>query len=404
MTWRFNSLPDYAFPRLRALLNGIAPGADEIGLSIGEPQHAFPDFITDILHEHKSEYGKYPPIDGTPALRLAAAAWLERRYHLRADFIDPGRHILPVNGTREGLFMAALALAPEQKDRPLDAAVLIPNPFYQCYAAAALAISAEPIYVPATKETGFLPDYASVAPEILARTSLAYICSPANPQGAVADLTYWTKLLELARTYDFMIIADECYTEIYDRVPPTGILQAVAQDGHLSADDSPLNRVMAFHSLSKRSNAPGLRSGFAVGGRQAIAQFKRLRSYGGAPSPLPVCAAAAAAWSDDTHVTHSRALYREKFDAAEHIFGARLGFYRPGGGFFLWLDVSETGLNGEEAALKLWRQGGIKVLPGAYLSRESESVNPGASYLRLALVHDLATTTEALTRVNQILR
>ncbi len=403
MSWRFQSLPDYAFPRLRALLDGITPGADEIILSIGEPQHAFPNFITEVLHEHKSEYGKYPPIDGSPALRVAAAHWLERRYRLPSDFIDPDRHILPVNGTREGLFMAALALAPDFNARDGRAAVLIPNPFYQCYAAAALAINAEPVYAPATRETGFLPDFASMAPETLARTSLVYICSPANPQGAVADLDYWTKLLELAHIYDFMIVADECYAEIYDGAPPVGVLQAMAQEKSSRPDKPSFNRVLAFHSLSKRSNVPGLRSGFAVGGGQAISQFKRLRSYGGAPSPLPVCAAAAAAWRDDAHVAQSRALYREKFDAAEKIIGERFKFYRPPGGFFLWLDVSETGLTGEEAAVKLWRQAGVKVLPGAYLSRESAGVNPGASYLRLALVHDLETTKQALTRVTQIL-
>ena len=403
VSWRFQSLPEYAFPRLRSLLNGIPPGADEIVLSIGEPRHAIPEFITDILHEHKSEYAKYPPIDGTPALRQAAADWLGRRYQLPPDLIDPDRHILPVNGTREGLFMAALALASQQSHNAPQAAVLIPNPFYQCYAAAALAINAEPIYVPATRETGFLPDYAHVAPEILARTSLVYICSPTNPQGAVADMAYWTQLLELAHTYDFMIIADECYAEIYDDTPPMGICQAVARENHPSPDESSLNRIIAFHSLSKRSNVPGLRSGFAVGGSHIIEQFKRLRSYGGAPTPLPVCAAAAAAWADDTHVTNSRTLYRAKFDAAQNILGTHLGFFRPPGGFFLWLDISSTGLTGEEATVKLWQRGGIKVLPGAYLGRECAGINPGASYLRLALVHDLATTKEALSRVNQIL-
>jgi len=396
-SWRFQSLPAYAFPRLRALLNGVEPGAPVIDLSIGQPAHAFPDFITEILHAHRHEYALYPPIDGTPELRRAAAGWLARRFALPTDYIDPDRHIVPVNGTREGLFMAALALTPAPGANQETQAVLIPNPFYQCYAAAALAVNAQPIYVAATKATGFLPDYSALAPEILARTSLVYMCSPANPQGAVADRAYWTRLLDLAQSYDFQIIADECYAEIYDRKAPTGILQAAAED------PSRLDRLMAFHSLSKRSNVPGLRSGFAVGDAGNISRFKRLRSYGGASTPLPVCAAAAAAWDDDEHVAASRALYREKFEAAATIFGTRLGFFRPPGGFYLWLDVSQTGLTGEAAARALWRQGGVKVLPGAYLSRESGGVNPGAHYLRLALVHDLATTREALTRVNRIL-
>ncbi len=401
--WTFDSLPVYPFARLRSLLDGIPPGAEPVSLAVGGPNHPFPDFITRVLQEHSSGYGRYPPVDGTPDLRRACRDWLVRRYHLPEDLIDPERHICPVNGTREGLFLAALTLAPGARAGETPPAVLIPNPFYQCYAAAALAIGAEPVYVDATRETGFLPDFAHLPPAILARTVVAYLCSPANPQGTCARLEDWQALLDLADAHDFCIIADECYGEIYDREAPAGILQAIAAR---PAKDRAgmMERILGFHSLSKRSSVPGLRAGFAVGGAAAMDRFKLLRSYAGSTMALPVCAAAAAAWNDDAHVAANRALYRQKIDLAESIFGTRLGFYRPPGGFFLWLDVSTIGLDGEQAAREVWRQGGVRTLPGAYLSRSGAQGNPGASYLRLALVHDLDVTEKALTRVNQILR
>ena len=412
--WRFGQLPDYAFPRLRALLDGIEPGAPEISLAIGEPQHPLPVFIRDILAREVDGFGRYPPNDGTPEFRQAACDWLQRRYGLDAGFLDPHAQLLPLNGTREGLFNAALAVVPEQK-RGAKPTVLMPNPFYQCYAAAALACSAEPVFVPAMKQTGFLPDFASLDTDLLARTAAIYVCAPANPQGTVADLKYWTTLLKLALEYDFVVMADECYAEIYDVAPPIGSLEAAqkicAQDG----TDDVMEHLLSFHSLSKRSNLPGMRSGFVVGGRAVMERVRRLRTYGGAPSPLPVYAAATVAWSDDDHVKANRALYRPKLDSAERILGGRFGFYRPAGGFFLWLDVSETGLSGEQAAVKLWQEGGIRVLPGLYLARDMSpgalgapkelktAINPGASYLRLALVHDQETTEKALISVNQIL-
>jgi N-succinyldiaminopimelate aminotransferase len=280
-----------------------------------------------------------------------------------------------LNGTREGLYNACIALSPESKNgkKPV---VLMPNPFYQVYAVAALTVGAEPCYVPATAATGFLPDYAALPADVLDRVTVAYICSPANPQGAVASRAYWTQLLALAEKHDFVIFADECYSEIWRSAPPVGVLD-VAQS--VGADPE---RVFSFHSLSKRSNLPGLRSGFVAGGRKGIAEMRKLRSFAGAPLPLPLQKVSEACWRDDAHVAASLALYQEKFAAADAIFSGLQGFECPEGGFFLWLPVHD----GEEAALKLWRETGVRVLPGAYLSREANGENPGKAYLRVALV------------------
>ncbi len=388
---RIDGLPDYPFARLRQLLDGIAPpaGLEPVTMSIGEPRHPPPAFVGRVLHDHRDRYGSYPPIAGTPGFRAAAAAWLERRYDLPEGMIEADRHVLPLNGTREGLFMAALVAVPEEKagGRPL---ALIPNPFYQCYFGAALAAGAEPRLLPARAGDGFLPDFAGLDEAVLARTAVAYFCTPANPQGAVADLAYLCDLVGLARTHGFALLVDECYAEIYDRDPPPGTLAACAALG------GDMSNVLVFHSLSKRSNLPGLRSGFAAGDPDLVARFLKLRSYGGAPSPLPVYEAAAAAWRDERHVEASRARYRRKLDLAEDRLGGRFGFYRPAGGFFLWLDVGD----GEAAARRLWSAAGVKALPGAYLARDDgDGGNPGASYLRLALVDDEATTAEALDRV-----
>jgi succinyldiaminopimelate transaminase len=386
---RFEQLPPYAFPRLRSLLDDIEPGKPEINMSIGEPKHPFPDFIAKALVENQSDYGRYPPTGGTPQLLQAITNWLARRYQLPAGMITPDRNILPLNGTREGLFSVCLAIVPASSGpRPL---VLIPNPFYQCYAAAAVAAGADPVYAPATAENGFLPDYPSLGEEILDRTAAVYICSPSNPQGTVASIEYWRTLIELSKRHDFVILADECYAEIYLDAAPVGVLEAAASDGP--------ERVLAFHSLSKRSNAPGLRSGFVAGDAELITRYRQLRNYGGAPNPLPVQAASAIAWSEEAHVEQNRTLYRQKFDLAQTKIGDRFDFYRPEGGFYLWLNVGD----GEEAAARLWRSAGVKTLPGRYLARDQvegdPSSNPGAPFLRLALVNDFETTQEALDRI-----
>jgi aspartate/methionine/tyrosine aminotransferase len=293
---------------------------------------------------------------------------------------------MALNGTREGLFNAAVALCPETKAgaRPV---ILMPNPFYQVYAVAALAMGAEPVYVPATAATGHLPDYAGLPADILNRTAIAYLCSPANPQGAVAGRDYLADLLALAEKHDFRLFADECYSEIWRSAPPPGALAVAAQTG------TDPERVAVFHSLSKRSNLPGLRSGFVAAGPASMARLRQLRSFAGAPLPLPIQHVSTACWQDEAHVTASRALYQQKFADAGAILAGLQGFSVPEGGFFLWLPVPD----GEAAALKLWRETGVRVLPGAYLSREVNGENPGTGYIRVALVAPRTETQRGLT-------
>ncbi len=386
---RFSNLPEYAFPRLRKLLDAYPAGGSVIHMSIGEPRHAFPAWVGDEIAAALEGMGRYPPNDGTPELQTAIARWIARRYDVT---VSADRQVLPLNGTREGLFNACLALCPETKGgkKPV---VLMPNPFYQVYAVAALAVGAEPVYVPATEATGDLPDYASLPPEILDRTAIVYLCSPGNPQGAVADAGYWDALLALAEKHDFRILADECYAELYRDTPPPGALEAVARTG------TDPERVTVFHSLSKRSNLPGLRSGFAAGGPASIAAMKQLRNYAGAPLPLPLQAVATRAWGDEAHVEENRALYRAKYAMADEILGDVPGYRAPQAGFFLWLPVED----GEAAALKLWRETGVRVLPGAYLAREVDGVTPGADRLRVAMVAEEQEMRDGLMRLRSCL-
>ncbi|MEM1361587.1 MAG: aminotransferase class I/II-fold pyridoxal phosphate-dependent enzyme [Pseudomonadota bacterium] len=380
---RFTDLPAYAFPRLRALIEDHPPGGALVKMSIGEPRHAFPPWIMDIIESHAEGFGRYPPNEGTPGLRAAFTDWLHRRYGVRKD---PDTEVMPLNGTREGLYNVAMALCPESKIgvRP---AILIPNPFYQVYAVASMSIGAEPVYLNATAETGHLPDLSALTPELLNRTTLFYLCSPANPQGAVADASYWSDLLGLAEKHDFIVAADECYSEIWRDRPPIGVLQAASD---LKVDPE---KVVAFHSLSKRSNLPGLRSGFVTSGPANIARIKSLRNYAGAPLPLPLQYAAEKVWQEETHVAESRALYAEKFDLADRILGNHVPeFQTPQAGFFLWLPVED----GEAATLKLWRETGVLTLPGAYLARDTDHGNPGQGYIRVALVASEAETDRGL--------
>lgn len=387
---RFSALPEYAFPRLRTLLRDVPPGGPELAMTIGEPKHPMPPILAETVAAHAGEFALYPPNDGTPELRAAIADWVRLRH---GAAIDPETQVIPLNGTREGLFNAAIALSPETKaGRP--PVILMPNPFYQAYGAGALAAGAEPVMVPATAATGFLPDYASLPGEVLDRTTLCYLCSPSNPQGAIASRAYWRELIALAGKHDFRIIADECYGEIYRGDPPPGGLAMAAEAG---ADPE---RVLIVQSLSKRSNAPGLRSGFAAGGPKSIAALRRLRAYGGAPLPLPLQRAATALWRDEAHVEANRALYRAKFDLADRILGNFPGYVSPVAGFFLWLDVGD----GEAAAVRLWRETGVRVLPGGYLGRAGEDgVNPGAAYVRVALVAPEAEVARGLEAIRAVL-
>ncbi len=393
---RLSALSDYPFDRLRALLGGVEPpaGVAPLVLSVGEPRHPPPAMVRAAIDENAALWGKYPPIDGTAEFRAAVAGWLDRRYALPAGTIEPDRQILPVAGTREALYLIA-SVAAARDERGGAPCVLMPNPFYQVYQGAAAMRGAEPVYLEATRANGFLPDLDAIEAGVLARTALMYLCSPANPQGAAAGLDYLSAAIELARRHDFLLVVDECYAEIYDRTPPPGALRACAGLGGSCAN------VVVFHSLSKRSSVPGLRSGFVAGDQNVIAAFRKLRDFAGASVGLPILAASAALWRDDAHVEENRRLYRAKFDLAERLLAGRFGFYRPDGGFFLWLDVG----CGERAAYELWRRAALRVLPGGYLGRAAPGggANPGAAFIRVALIDDLESTEDALRRLLNVL-
>ncbi len=370
---RFANLPDHAWPRLRALLDSHAPGGEAVNLAIGEPRHAFPGFVTGTISAHAGDLGRYPPNHGSSELLSAISAWIGRRFGV----VLGEDRLMALNGAREGLFSASVALCPEAVAgrRPL---VLIPDPFYQAGTAGALAAGAEPVFLPATRETGFLPDLDAIGRDVLERTAILHVCSPANPQGAVASRGYWKAALALAEKHGFRIFADECYSEIWRFERPVGALEVAAETG------SDPERLLVFHSLSKRSNLPGLRSGFVAGGARGIAEVRRLRSYAGAPLPGPIQQASARIWGDEEHVEASRQRYARKFEMADRILGGVEGFASPPAGLFLWLPVPD----GEDAALLLWREAGVRVLPGAYLASGRNGANPGAGYIRVAMVAD----------------
>jgi N-succinyldiaminopimelate aminotransferase len=393
---RLDELVRSPFQRLTLLLEGLAPGAAPIDLSLGEPKALTPPFLGPTLQQHLSEFGRYPPIKGIPALRQAIAEWIGRRYPTLAGQVDPERHVLPLNGSREGLFSAIFpALA--RKPYVTAPAVLIPNPFYQAYAAAAAASGAEPIFLPSTAATGFLAELEAIDEALLERSVALYLCSPSNPQGAVESPAYLARAIALARRFDFLLFADECYSEIYSGTPPPGALETAY------AETASFANVVVFQSLSKRSGLPGLRSGFVAGDTDFIASFGRFRNVACPQVPLPVQHVSVKAWGDEEHVEKGRALYRENFDLADAILAGRYDYRRPGGSFFLWLNMAVFG-GGEAAATTLWKGCGVRVLPGAYLAQaEPDGTNPGRDYIRVALVHDRDTTREALTRIVGIL-
>jgi succinyldiaminopimelate transaminase len=387
-------LADYPFDRLRALLDRTAPAADlaPIVLSVGEPRHRPPPLVADVLAQHAAEWGRYPPVDGTPDFRRAVVEWLDRRYQLPAGLVDPDRHVLPVAGTREALFLIAqIATRPRADTAPV---VLMPNPFYQVYFGAAVFARAQTVFLSSTTASEPMFEPSALDRATLDRTALLYLCSPSNPEGYVADLETLRRAVDLARAHDFVLCVDECYADIYDTVAPAGTLSACASLGR------GLDNVIVFHSLSKRSSVPGLRSGFVAGDARIIDAFRRLRTFGGASVPLPVLAASAALWRDDAHAEDNRVRYRAKFDTAERLLAGRFGFRRPSGGFFLWLDVG----CGERAARTLWADAALRVLPGAYLARScADGSNPGAKHIRVALVDDEAITEDALRRLRNTL-
>lgn len=385
------------FTRIRRLLDGVEPGmAPQIEMMVGEPREVMPSFVPDKMVEARATLAKYPPIRTSEELRNTIGAWIERRYGI-AGSIDALRHVHPLNGSREGLFFAVLPAVGRKvvEGRPV---VLLPNPMYHAYLGATYAANCEPVFLDATAETGFLPDLDELEkqPDVLARTVAFYLCSPANPQGAVATPDYIRKALALARQYSFMLFFDECYSEIYTREAPVGGLQVAA------GTPEGFKNIIVFNSLSKRSNLPGLRSGFAAGDADFLETFAEIRNLTAPQMPGVVQHASVAVWSEEQHVGVIRQAYRAKFDVCDEVLGARFGYKRPAGGFFLWLDMSHLG-GSVPATVTLWKRCGVKVVPGAYLAQpNARGVNPAEQYIRVALVHDVATIREALQRVVSI--
>lgn len=391
MTPYLQQLQPYPFEKLAALKQGIAPPADKahIALSIGEPAHATPHLIQEALLTHLHGLSNYPTTKGIAELRQTIAAWLTRRFGLPEGLLNPETQILPVSGTREALFSFAQCLI----DRSTDPIVAMPNPFYQIYEGAALLAGAEPYFLNTTKETGYLPDFENVPEAVWRRCQLLYICTPGNPSGAVIARESLIELLALAEKYDFVIASDECYSELYDdeNHPPPGLLEAAAAIGNTA-----FKRCVVFHSLSKRSNAPGLRSGFVAGDADILRDYFKYRTYHGAAMPLPTQHASIAAWRDEQHVVENRRRYREKFAAVLDILGGVCALQKPPGGFYLWLP---TPIDDALFAQRLFAQQNVTVLPGSYLSRSFAGIDPGRNHARIALVAPLDECIEAAQRI-----
>ena len=390
-------LSPYPFPRLRALLGDGPPGKPPIDLSIGEPKHAVPPLAVETLAAHAADWNRYPPPRGTPELRAACANWLGRRFALEGALVDPERAVLPLSGTKEGLFACGLLLGggtdgtgqPGRPDRPLAA---MPDPLYPVYEGAARFGGLEPVFLaPPDMQSGvFSPD--SLDPALLDRLTLLFLCNPSNPQGGVLGPEGLARLVDLARRHGFVLVSDECYADIYRDAPPPSVLQVAGGS---------LENLLVFHSLSKRSNAAGLRGGFVAGDPRLIDAMANMRNYAAAGMPLPVQAAAAALWDDDAHAAENRALYNQKFAAIGQVLSGRIAHRVPPAGFFLWLDLAGSRFaDGEEAALTLWREQGLKLLPGAYLAQGGAGrASPSAAFIRLAIVQDRPLIEQAMERL-----
>jgi N-succinyldiaminopimelate aminotransferase len=394
MNPNLDKLQSYPFEKLRDLFAGTTPPADlaEIKLHIGEPQHPTPQLVKDKLVASLAGLASYPTTNGSDALRQSIADWIARRYGIPAP--DAASQVLPVNGSREALFAIAQAvIAPRKHSQPV---VISPNPFYQIYEGAALLAGARPFFLNQTPANDFRMDWASVPEEVWQDCQLVYVCSPGNPTGKVMQLDEWRTLFELADRHGFVVAADECYSEIYfdEAKPPLGGLQAARQLGR----DDYRNLVM-FSSLSKRSNVPGMRSGFVAGDAALLKKFWLYRTYQGCAMPPPVQAASAAAWADEAHVRDNRRLYVEKFERVTPLVARHLRTAKPDAGFYLWADVSPTGLSDTEFARELRRQYNVTVLPGSYLARDAAGINPGRDFIRIALVAGVEECLEAARRI-----
>ena len=396
MNQALQQLQPYPFEKLRALLGGVTPAADKspIALSIGEPKHKSPAFVAQALADNLDQLAVYPTTLGLPALREAIANWCQHRFGLPVGVLDAARHVLPVNGTREALFAFTQAVV----QRDVDGLVVSPNPFYQIYEGAALLAGAQPHYLPCLEDHGFNPDFDAVSDEIWQRCQILFLCSPGNPTGALIPVEALKKLITLADKHDFVIAADECYSELYfdEANPPAGLLTACAELGRHD-----FKRCVVFHSLSKRSNLPGLRSGFVAGDADILKAFLLYRTYHGCAMPVQTQLASVAAWNDEDHVKANRDLYREKFDAVLAILNGVLDVQRPDGGFYLW---ARTPMDDERFTRELFARQHVTVVPGSYLSREVDGVNPGANRVRMALVAPLAECVAAAERIRDFVK
>jgi N-succinyldiaminopimelate aminotransferase len=382
----------YPFERLAKLKDGITPPEylRHIPMSIGEPKHAPPEFVLRALREHLDGLGAYPMAKGLTELRQAIARWLIRRFGLNPGRIDPERHVVPVSGTREGLFAFAQAVV----DRSTNPLVLMPNPFYQIYEGATFLAGAQPYFMDTLEQNGYLPDLDAIPAAVWKRCQLLYICTPGNPTGAVMDTGYLKRIIELANRYDFIVASDECYAEIYldEAHPPASLLQACEEMGLYD-----FRRCVAFHSLSKRSNLPGLRSGFVAGDANILAQFLLYRTYHGCAVPVPVQIASISAWDDDQHVSDNRRVYRDKFSSAMNILAPVLDVKRPAAAFYLW---PQTPIDDERFTSELFARQNVTILPGSYLSRRSPGGDPGKNRARISLVASVQECTEAARRIH----
>ncbi len=396
MNHALTQLQPYPFEKLRALLGSVKPAADKraIALSIGEPKHESPAFVAQAMADNLDKLAVYPSTIGLPALRQAIGQWCERRFGVPAGWLDADRHVLPVNGTREALFAFTQAVV----NRADDGLVISPNPFYQIYEGAALLAGATPHYLPCLENNGFNPDFDAVPADIWKRCQILFLCSPGNPTGALVPMDTLKKLIALADEHDFVIAADECYSELYfdEDAPPPGLLSACAELGR-----SDFKRCMVFHSLSKRSNLPGLRSGFVAGDAEIIKPFLLYRTYHGCAMPVQTQLASIAAWQDEAHVRENRDQYRAKYDAVLDILQPVMDVQRPDGSFYLWAKVPGSDA---DFTRDLFEAEHVTVVPGSYLSREVDGVNPGAGRVRMALVAPLAECIEAAERIRAFLQ
>lgn len=384
-------LQPYPFEKLRALLGAVTPNPDKrpIALSIGEPKHKSPDFVAKALADNLDQMAVYPTTAGIPALREAIAHWCERRFSVPAGWLDATKHVLPVNGTREALF----AFTQTVVNRSDNGLVVSPNPFYQIYEGAAFLAGATPHYLPCLAEHGFNPDFDAVSADVWDRCQILFLCSPGNPTGALIPVETLKKLIALADKHDFVIAADECYSELYfdEATPPPGLLSACAELGRQD-----FKRCVVFHSLSKRSNLPGLRSGFVAGDAEILKAFLLYRTYHGCAMSPPIHMASIAAWQDEAHVVENRRLYRDKFINAINILNPALRVALPDAAFYLW---APTPISDTEFTRRLYQEQAVSVLPGSYLGREVRGIHPGANRVRIALVASTAECTEAAQRI-----